>query len=101
MEGYVRQVGGRGGNGGEMQKYRNENIYCKEKRKKCTEILSKIMLDRWVGGVGMVGKDSSGDNKPDKLPLTNVSSSPDDDDDDAHDHDDHDDDPPNKCFLFS
>ena len=26
-----------------------------------------------VGGVGMAGKDSSGDNKPNKLPLTNVS----------------------------
>ena len=33
------------------------------------------------GGVGTVGKDSSGDNKPDKLPLTNASTSF---------HDDHD-----------
>ena len=47
------------------------------------------MLDRWVGGVGMVGKYSSGDNKADKLPLTNSSSSLDDDGDDA-----------DKYFLF-
>ena len=38
-----------------------------------------------VGGVGMAGKDSSGDNKPNKLPLTNVSlgSGGDHDDDDG------------------
>ena len=51
-----------------------------------------------MGGVGMVGKDSSGDNKPDKLPLTNSSSSLDDGDDGGDDDADADDD---KCFLFT
>ena len=36
-----------------------------------------------VGGVGMAGKDSSGDNKPNKLPLTNVSLGSGDHDDDG------------------
>ena len=95
-------MGGRGGNGGEIHTYRIKEILSRNDDKNCREILSKVMLDRWVGGVGMVGKDSSGDNKPDKLPLTNVSSSVhDDDDDDDGDHDDHDDDPPDKYFLFS
>ena len=68
-----------------LQIYRNNQTIVKKNKEKYKERQREIQIQMkrntangkgyvgQVGGVGMAGKDSSGDNKPNKLPLTNVS----------------------------